>query len=149
MPYSKINFLDGNEKYKILCEDKDKPCHLSWSPIGQAMIRSDTTEVWRRDALDVFLQMDHIFGKNHKSVTIPISLYALFNEHPDILFHDATIKLRSMPIAKNTDKMIGQYESILDDFKVCSVPSLGAKVYPLVMMTSINLIFVVKRFIGI
>lgn len=105
--------------------------------------------MWRRDALDVFLQMDYIFGKNHKSVTIPISLYALFNEHPDVLFHDATIKLRGVPIAKNTDKMIGQYESILDDFKDCNVPSLGAKVYPFVMMTSINLIFVVKRLIGI
>lgn len=149
MPYLNNYFLGDNEKYKILCADKNKPCHLSWSPIGQAMIRRNTTEVWHRDTLDVFLQMDHIFGKNHKSVTIPISLYALFNEHPDILFHDATVKLRSVPIAKNTDKMIGQYESILDDFKDCNVVSLGATVYPFVMMIGMNLIFVVRRSIGI
>lgn len=110
------------------------------------MIRKNTTEVWRKDALDVFLQMDNLFGKNHKSITIPISLYAIFNEHSDVLFHDATVKLRDVPISKNTDKMAGEYESILDMLTAeCHPTSSGLVLSSSAVLISIHLLFAVSK----
>ncbi|XP_031358132.1 transferrin-like, partial [Photinus pyralis] len=65
-------FIDARD-YTILCENNDEPCHLSWAPPGQAMIRMNSSTLWIKDTLDVFLQMDNLFGKNFKSVTTPFT----------------------------------------------------------------------------
>ncbi|KAK4882805.1 hypothetical protein RN001_006124 [Aquatica leii] len=108
--------------YKILCEN-NTDCHLSWSPPGQAMIRSNQSSLWIKDTLDVFLQMDVLFGKNFKSLTTPFTLFGLFDGKPDVLFHDATGKLRDVPKYKSTDTMGKEYDSILENYGECVTSS--------------------------
>ncbi|KAF5299510.1 hypothetical protein FQR65_LT01093 [Abscondita terminalis] len=107
--------------YKILCENNTN-CHLSWSPPGQAMIRANQSNLWVKDTLDVFLQMDVLFGKYFKSLTTPFTLFGLFDGKPDVLFHDSTSKIRDVPKYKSMDTMEKEYDGILENYGEC-VPS--------------------------
>lgn len=118
--------------YKVLCEKN--LCHLSWAPLGQAMISANKTDLWRKDSLDVFLQMDSLFGTEYKDPTRTLSLYGLYDGKTDVLFHDATARLRDIPIAKNMDRMVLQYEKeILNNLGKC-IPSNSIRTLPLVSM---------------
>lgn len=96
---------------EILCEHKDEPCHLSWSPIGHGMIRANSTELWKKDTLDVFLQLDELFGRNYQPLTDPITLFGRYDDVPNLVFHDDTQKLRPVPNEKENDPMPRLYDS--------------------------------------
>lgn len=117
---------------KLLCENGTS-CHLSWATAGYGMIRKNSSSLWSRDTLDVFLQLDQLFGKNYKFLTSPFAMFAQFDGQSNILFHDDTIKLRSVPTVKNTDKMKKPYDSVLEYVDKCSFSSH--------LMPSFNLIF--------
>ncbi|XP_017783463.1 PREDICTED: transferrin [Nicrophorus vespilloides] len=107
------------ESFKVLCENEKDDCYLSWAPIGHAMVSKNLSDMAKNDALDVFLQLDNLFGRNYKSVTAPFSLYGSFDGQNNVLFHDATQKLRNVPVYKNTDMMKKEYNSILSSLKEC------------------------------
>lgn len=121
--------VEGNLFGKI-CPDgiTSSECHLSWTPIGEGMISSNKSDVWKKDALDTFLQLDVLFGKNYKSITRAASLFDSFNGNRDVLFHDATLKLRNTPTARNSDNMSRQYGKILDKLDNC-VPSGASRFF--------------------
>ncbi|KAF5276054.1 hypothetical protein FQA39_LY00850 [Lamprigera yunnana] len=145
----KILFLDLRQKgdiqidgkdYKILCENSTD-CHLSWAPPGQAMIRSNASKLWIKDTLDVFLQMDVLFGKNFKSLTTPFTLFGLFDGKPDVLFHDAASKLRDVPIYKATDTLTKEYNAILDKRFGCITSS---STVPTISIFNVFIVIVIK-----
>lgn len=115
------------ENLKIFCETSETSCHLSWAPVAEGMISKNKSEVWKKDTLDVFQQLDSMFGKTYKSVTRPVSLYETFNGKLNILFHNVTRKLRNVPIARNTDQMAGNYNQILTNLFTCTLTS-GASI---------------------
>ncbi|XP_050305304.1 transferrin [Anthonomus grandis grandis] len=124
---SMINFL--NDKYpshhadtsflKIACLKKNGSCHLSWAPLGQAMVRSSSSDMWVKDTYNVFLQLDALFGKDFKDPTSPFNLFGRYDGVPNVLFHDYTEKLRNIPTVKNTDLMDLPYANILAEEKIC------------------------------
>ncbi|KAK5650025.1 hypothetical protein RI129_001054 [Pyrocoelia pectoralis] len=125
--------------YKILCDNSDESCHLSWAPPGQAMIRLNSSSLWIKDTLDVFLQMDNLFGKNFKSLTTPFTLFGLFDGKPNVLFHDITNKLRDIPKLKNTDTMKKEYDDMLDKFGEC----VSGGSTPLTVTNNVYIFFII------
>lgn len=105
---------NNGSEYRVLCvKGDDKFCHLSWSAAGQGMTSKNKTSLWIKDALDVFLQFDNLFGNVYKSPTKSFSLFGSFDGNANVLFHDSTVKLRSIPKSKNMDDMPRYYEEIL------------------------------------
>lgn len=106
-PGSRLTIAD----FRILCKNSSSACHLSWAPIGQAMIRANTTNLWLQDSLDVFLKLDELFGKNHKTVTNSFTMFGRYENIADVLFHDETQKFRTVPVAKDTESMKNLYDT--------------------------------------
>lgn len=115
---------------KILCGSQTS-CHLSWATAGYGMIKNNRSSLWTKDTLDVFLQLDQLFGKSYKFLTSPFSMFSQFDGQSDVLFQDRTVKLRDLPTVKNTDKMKEPYDAILQNINECSssiihnIPSLN------------------------
>ncbi|KAK9878957.1 hypothetical protein WA026_003776 [Henosepilachna vigintioctopunctata] len=106
--------------FKIICEDPDsEDCILSWAPVGHAMIRKNTSDLWMKDTLDVFFAIDSLFGKNYKSLTAPFTLFGTFNGKSNLLFHDVTLKFRSQPMSRNLDKMKFEYDQVILEESKC------------------------------
>lgn len=105
-----------NADFRLLCkqDDEDK-CHLSWSPVGQGMTSKNKTNLWIKDALDVFLQFDNLFGKKYRTVTKSFSLFGPFDGKSNVLFHDATVNFKNVPTSRNMETMNGFYGHVLDD----------------------------------
>uniref|UniRef100_A0A6P7F5N0 Transferrin n=1 Tax=Diabrotica virgifera virgifera TaxID=50390 RepID=A0A6P7F5N0_DIAVI len=101
------------------CINKTSACHLSWAPVGQAMVRGNATELWKKDTLDVFLQLDELFGKNYKSTTNAFTMFGRYDDEHDLLFHDVTEKLRTVPTLKENDPMPFVYETSLNSDRQC------------------------------
>lgn len=99
------------------------PCHLSWSPVGQAMTSANKTDLWVKDTLDVFQQLDNLFGKNYKSFTLPFTMFGIFDGKSNVLFHDSTVRIRNVPTSRNMDQMPIYYNNILDEIKTCHIKS--------------------------
>lgn len=119
MNIRKLNVSD----FKILRPEKAKSLHLSWASSGLAMIRSSSSDLWVKDAFNVFLQMDALFGRNYTSVTSPFTMYGKFDGVSNVLFHDKTVKLRNVPYVKNTDRMNNPYNVILENIEICNTSS--------------------------
>lgn len=117
--------------FKILRPERSKAYHLSWASLGQAMVRGSSSDLWIKDAFDVFLQIDSLFGRNYTSVTTPFTMYGKFDGVSNVLFHDKTIKLRNVPYIKNTDRMNNPYNVILDNIEICNSSS---KLTPLLIV---------------
>lgn len=126
---SLVRFLKDAEKnshklkisdFRVLKPDNSKAAHLSWAPLGVAMIRADSTDFWVKDTFDVFLQMDALFGMNYSFVTPPFTMYGKFDGASNVLFHDKTVALRSVPTFKNADTMSRPYSVILESIEVCN-----------------------------
>lgn len=66
---------DDPDNFKVLCLEKNQPCHLSWAPLGQAMVRASSSDMWMKDTLDVFLQLDGLFGKNYKDLSNAFTMF--------------------------------------------------------------------------
>lgn len=115
----RLNITD----FKVLQPEKSKSYYLSWAPLGQAMVRSSSSDLWIKDAFDVFLQMDALFGRNYTSITTPFTMFGMFDGVSNVLFHDKTMKLRNVPFIKNTDRMSDPYNEILEDIEICSSSS--------------------------
>ncbi|KAJ8921781.1 hypothetical protein NQ315_008407, partial [Exocentrus adspersus] len=107
------------ENFRILCESKTKPCHLSWAPIGQGMMRANGSDLWTKDTLDVFLQLDKLFGKKFHSLTSPFTMFGKYDGKSDLLFHDATERLRSVAASKDFDTMVYPYSNMLGIEEMC------------------------------
>lgn len=108
--------------FKFICpEETLDGCHLSWAPLGYGMVRAQSSDLWSKDTLDVFMQLDGLFGKSYKSLTVPLQLFGPFDGKPNLLFHDSTVRLRDVPTSRNTDIMVRPYEDILQDKIVCMV----------------------------
>lgn len=122
-----------------MCENKVDGCHLSWSPVGQAMVRNTSNDLWMKDTLDVFLQLDNLFGRNYKSLTTPLLLFGPYNGKPNILFHDNTVRLRNVPIVRNFDNMKRLYQDILVSDNECSSSS---KIIPVAFSLLLSYLFV-------
>ncbi|KAJ8982997.1 hypothetical protein NQ317_014292, partial [Molorchus minor] len=105
------------EDFHVVCEKE--PCHLSWAPLGQAMIRVNSTDLWIKDTLDVFLQLDNLFGKNYQSLTTPFTLFGKYDGKSDLLFNDATVRLRDVPTSKDTDTMVYPYDNFVITDQKC------------------------------
>lgn len=114
------------EDFQIACKDKSKSCHLSWATVGQAMIRANSTDLWIKDTLDVFLQLDNLFGKNFQTLTTPFTMFGKYDGRSNILFHDVTVRLLSVPNTNNFDNMPYYYENITNSDDTC-IESLGSK----------------------
>lgn len=121
----KGNIVTGESSYQTVCDKDMEPCYLSWAPLGHAMIRANSSELWKKDTLDVFLQMDTLFGKSFKSLTTPFTMFGLFDGKANVLFNDDTVKLRELPTAKNSDKMGREYEKMWKGMEECT-PGSGA-----------------------
>lgn len=120
------------DEYRILClneKENNTDCYLSWAPVGQAMISKTKLQMWKEDSLDVFLQLDNLFGKNHKSITTPFSMFGLFDSTSNVLFHDATAKLKKVPYYKSSDLMrkYKEYNYILNTTINCIEERHSAK----------------------
>ncbi|CAH0559126.1 unnamed protein product [Brassicogethes aeneus] len=123
-----LKFLQDNKDYKledfkIVCGNSSNACHLGWSPVGYGMIRTNSSEVWKKDTLDVFLQLDELFGKNFKSLTSPYTMYGKYDGKSDLLFQDETVRIRSVPMARNTDTMSNEFESLIKSDTPCLASS--------------------------
>lgn len=131
-----INITDKatHADFRVLCENKDKTCRLSWSTIGQGMTSKNKTSLWIKDAVDVFLQFDNLFGKKYRSITKSFSLFGLFDGKSDVLFHDSTVKLNNKPTVKNMESMTGFYDSILDNIDKCVISSTAIIKYDLILL---------------
>ncbi|KAK9721705.1 Transferrin [Popillia japonica] len=107
----------GKFNYRILCEQE--PCHLSWSPASHAMVSKNTT-TWRdTDILDVFLEIDNLFGTKFKEATRMFTMYGEFDGKHNVLFNDNTIRLQKTPKLRNFDDMPREYEELLGQIKPC------------------------------
>lgn len=127
MNTNQLNISD----FRLLRPEKSKALHLSWAALGQAMVRGSSSDLWIKDAFDVFLQMDSLFGRNYTSVTTPFTMYGKFDGVSNVLFHDNTVKLRNVPYVKNTDRMNNPYNVILDNIEICNSSS---KLMPLLIV---------------
>ncbi|CAH1959218.1 unnamed protein product [Acanthoscelides obtectus] len=117
-----------NDSFKILfCNETTSHCHLSWSPIGQAMIQSNRSDLWISDTLDVFLQLNDLFGTDYPSLTNQFTLFGRFDGKSNVLFHDATLKLREVPIERNTNFLPNFYGKMMNSDKKCT-PSSASKI---------------------
>ncbi|KAL1508850.1 hypothetical protein ABEB36_003680 [Hypothenemus hampei] len=105
--------------FHTICLNQKQDCHLSWAPPGQAMVRSSSSDLWKKDTLDVFLNLDGLFGKNYKGVFNTFTMYGKYDGKDNILFNDVTEKLRDVPTVKNTDRMELFYEDLLNQKKIC------------------------------
>ncbi|XP_060523755.1 transferrin [Cylas formicarius] len=110
---------ESTDDFVVVCPSNHYPCHMSWAPLGQAMVRSNSTELWMKDTLDVFLLLDSLFGKNYRDLTPSFEMFGKYEWHSNVLFHDATLRLREVPTAKNTDQMALPYEELLRQAPVC------------------------------
>lgn len=124
----------------MICEDPMEPCHLSWSPVGYGMIRANSSEMWMRDTVNVFLQLDMMFGRSYKSLTTPFTMYGKYDNKSNLLFKDVTQRLRDVPVAKNIDSMPFEYESVLSMDKPCVVSSQPAILSPTSLFLFINIV---------
>ncbi|XP_065170841.1 transferrin [Atheta coriaria] len=113
-----MSYNINRNNFRVFCHKE--PCHLSWAPPGQLMTLKNKTALWIKDATDVFLQLDNLFGKNYKSITLPFTMFDIFDGKSNVLFHDATMRLRTVANAKNSDKMIREYDNVLDATMHCS-----------------------------
>lgn len=120
----------------MFCINELNNCALSWSPVGQGMIATIKSDLWRKEALDTFQQIDNLFGKNYKSVTRPITLFETFNGQSNILFHDVSVKLRSTPALKNNENTSGSYVNVINELKICTASSGSSRI------SSFNYLFI-------
>ncbi|VEN49497.1 unnamed protein product [Callosobruchus maculatus] len=133
-----------NDSFKVLfCNGTASHCHLSWAPIGQAMIKSNRSDLWVHDTLDVFLQLNDQFGKDYPPPTNQFTLFGKFNGKSDVLFHDATLKLREVPNEKNTNFLPNFYEKMMTSDKKCRVTdSSGSRFSTTTLVVIFSLLFV-------
>lgn len=93
---------------------------MSWSPAAQAFVSKNTT-IWRnKDILDVFLEIDNLFGRKFKDPTRMFTMYGEFDGKHNILFNDKTVKLEKTPKLRNYDNMPREYEELLKKAKPCN-----------------------------
>lgn len=109
--------------FRVMCDTKLDGCYMSWATVGYGMVRANSTKLWLKDTLDVFLRLDSLFGKNYKSLTTPLQLFGSFNDQTNVLFHDKTVRLREVPYAKNLEQMPRTYEEVLYSEIKCQVSS--------------------------
>ncbi|GJQ77040.1 hypothetical protein Trydic_g23613 [Trypoxylus dichotomus] len=103
--------------FRVLCEHE--PCYQSWSPPAQAMVSHNTTS-WRdKDVLDVFFEIDNLFGTKFKGATRMFAMYGEFDGKHNVLFNDNTVRLQKTPRLRNYDKMPREYEELLTKIKPC------------------------------
>lgn len=119
---NKIIKTDMNT-YKVMCDTKLEGCYMSWATTGYGMVRANSTKLWLKDTLDVFLHLDSLFGRNYKSLTTPLKLFGKFNGQTNVLFHDKTVRLRELPYARNSEEMPRTYEEVLYSEIKCQVSS--------------------------
>ncbi|XP_018328245.1 transferrin [Agrilus planipennis] len=103
----------GKSQMSYYYEQHEDWCHMSWATVGQAMVRNNSSDIWIKDTLDAFLQMDNLFGKNYRSFTNTMTMFGLFDGISDVLFHDTTSSLQQGPVSKNTDTMPRSYSDLL------------------------------------
>lgn len=129
--------------FKVMCLSDTETCHLSWTTPGRAMIRKNVTDLWIKDAMDVFMHLGELFGKNHKSSTVPVTLFGKYDGSSDLVFHDVTRNLRKVPIDRISDKMPFDYDSFLNIDSKCveysrSLPVAKYSLMLLVKMLILN-----------
>ncbi|XP_066141002.1 transferrin [Euwallacea fornicatus] len=116
------------QSFQINCLEKNQPCYLSWSPPGQAMIRASRSDVWIKDTLNVFLNLDGLFGKHFRDPTNAFTMFGRYDGASNVLFHDETEKLREVPTVKNIDVTDLFFENVLGREKVCYAPSSSNRI---------------------
>lgn len=141
-----ISGSENRAKYKIkdfksICTGTAPTCQLSWAPAGYGMVRANQSDMWLKDTLNMFLQLDNLFGRSYTSLTPAFTLFNPFDKQSNVLFHDYTVKLREHPTVKNTDKMDKEYESVLSSIKTCSSSCCIYPVLPLISLLTVFLFF--------
>ncbi|GLV38042.1 Transferrin 3 [Carabus blaptoides fortunei] len=104
---------------RVICADELKPCELSWTTVGEIMIRSAASEMTYQETYDSFMQIDELFGKAYKTITRPFSMYGPFDGSHDVLFDDQTVKLRDKQYIQHMEKDIPSYDSVMSDVSTC------------------------------
>lgn len=100
--------------FKTFCGDTaSRDCLLSWAPAGYGMVRGNSSELRLKDFMDVFFALDENFGKHYKTFTSPFTLFGPFNGVGNLLFHDATMKIRTKPSLRNIETSAGEYHEIV------------------------------------
>lgn len=125
------------QDFKVVCANS-RNCHFSWAPLSYGMVRGNSTDLWLNDTLNIFLQLDELFGKSSKEITSPFTLFGLFDGKPNVLFHDATSRLRNVPNARDSKKMSLPYEDLTEKLENCPASTgnyLGASIY-IILVTS-------------
>lgn len=110
---------------RVICADELKPCELSWTTLGEIMIRSSASEMSYQETFDAFMQIDELFGKDYKTITRPFSMYGPFDGSHDVLFDDQTVKLRDKLYMQRVEKDIPSYDKVMNDVSTC-IPPAGA-----------------------
>ncbi|XP_074025807.1 transferrin 3 [Leptinotarsa decemlineata] len=132
------------DDFQILCEGNSKNCHLSWASAAQAMIRSNSSDLWMKDSLDVFLQLDGLFGKNFKFLTNPFTMFGQYDGKSNLLFQDSTQRLRNRPNARDTDTMPYFYNFTLKTDDYCTIRSSSSNLSPTYLYIFIAFIYLSK-----
>lgn len=109
------------QDFRVICADIKENCHFSWAPLNYGMVRGNSTDFWLNDTLNIFLQLDHLFGKSSKELTNPFTLYGIYDGKSNILFHDSTIRLRNVPYEKDINKMPLFYDDLMTDRLQCQL----------------------------
>lgn len=142
-PVSAENWVQKliSEGTNIICEDEYRPCELSWATIGQAMIKSSARQMAVQESYDIFMQADNLFGNYYKSLTRSFSMYGPFDGVHDVLFHDATDRLRGKIYMQKIERDIPDYDTVLNDVKTCIISS-SSVIVPSVIMTIFSMIHI-------
>lgn len=132
--------------FNVICLSETEICHLSWTTPGRAMIRNNVSDLRIKEIMDVFMHLSYLFGKNHKSSTVPVTLFGKYDGSSDLLFHDVTRNLRKIPLDRVSDKMPFEYDSLLNIDSKCveyskSLPTGRFSVMLLLTMLILNKMF--------
>lgn len=86
---------------KLLCPyglttKPNELCYLHWTPRGHFMINNQTDLVRKNEIYNSLRDMDKLFGKQHRSHTMPFTMFGPFDKKNNVMFRDSTDSLRGL-----------------------------------------------------
>ncbi|GLH09400.1 Transferrin [Gryllus bimaculatus] len=128
----------ASHKYKefvLVCPSNNtKECSLSRTTPGQIMVKSDISPTKLREVKMVFEYISNQFGRHPKQNKPIFKIFAPFDGHKNILFHDETESLEDDDFHTLHGSPIS-YHKIIEDSIECSTASLKLSSYILLTVT--------------
>ncbi|KAK7870386.1 hypothetical protein R5R35_000553 [Gryllus longicercus] len=127
-----------SHKYKefaLVCPSNNtKECSLSRTTPGQIMVKLDISPTKLREVKMVFEYISNQFGRHPKQNKPIFKIFAPFDGHKNILFHDETESLEDADFHTLHGSPIS-YQKIIEDSIECSTASLKLSSYILLTVT--------------